>query len=81
MSGAPLFIFFSYRTRKRTYDFSIKGPIHVSAPSRTLRAEAIKRSVREYAAILEQAVREHPYQWYHFEPFLGKKIGEPGAGE
>ena len=74
LSGAPLFIFFSYRISKKTYRFSITKPIYVKTASRTKRKEAVRKSAQEYAEILEQAVRNHPLQWYHFEPFLGRKI-------
>lgn len=73
LSGRPLFVFFSYRTGQGSYHFSIEGPIHVRAALRRERREAVTGSVRHYAALLERAVREHPLQWYHFEPFLGKK--------
>ncbi len=74
LSGAPVFIFFSYRISRRTYHFSITKPIYVKAALRTERKEAVRKSAQEYAKILEQSVRNHPFQWYHFEPFLGKKI-------
>ncbi|MBW1868224.1 MAG: lysophospholipid acyltransferase family protein [Deltaproteobacteria bacterium] len=74
LSGAPVFIFFSYRISRRTYHFSITKPIYVKAALRTERKEAVRKSAQEYAEILEQSVRNHPFQWYHFEPFLGKKI-------
>ena len=74
LSGTPLFIFFSYRIGRRTYHFSITKPIYVRAALRTKRKEAVRKSAQEYAEILEQAVRNHPFQWYHFEPFIGRKI-------
>lgn len=74
LSGAPVFIFFSYRISRKTYHFSITKPIYVKAALRTERKEAVRKSAQEYAKILEQSVRNHPFQWYHFEPFLGKKI-------
>jgi len=73
LSDTPLFIFFSYRISRRAYLFSITKPIYVKAALRSERKEAVRKSAQEYAEILEQAVREHPFQWYHFEPFLGKK--------
>ena len=74
LSGTPLFIFFSYRISRKTYHFSITKPIYVKAALRSERKEAVRKSAQEYAEILEQAVRSHPFQWYHFEPFLGRKI-------
>ena len=74
LSGRPLFIFFSYRISRKTYHFSITKPIYVKAALRSERKEGVRKSAQEYAEILEQAVRKHPFQWYHFEPFLGRKI-------
>ncbi|MBN2159554.1 MAG: lysophospholipid acyltransferase family protein [Spirochaetes bacterium] len=71
LSGAPLLIFFAFRTGNRAYHFSIAGPIRVSAPARAGRESAIRESAQSYADILSQKAREHPSQWYHFEDFLG----------
>lgn len=71
ISGAPLLIFFAFRTGDRAYHFSISGPIRVSAASRAERAGAIGDSAQRYADILAQKATEYPAQWYHFEDFLG----------
>jgi predicted LPLAT superfamily acyltransferase len=73
LSGAPLFIFFAFRTGKKKYHFTLSEPIYVQAPSREERAEAIRQSAQQYADILEDTLRRNPLQWYHFEPFLGPK--------
>jgi predicted LPLAT superfamily acyltransferase len=70
LSGAPLFIFFAFRTGKKQYHFTVSEPIYIKAPSRELRDEAIRQSAQKYADLLEQAIRQHPFEWYHFEPFL-----------
>lgn len=70
LSGAPLLVFFSFKTGNNTYAFSISKPIHIDKASRPDRARHIQHAAREYAKLLEQAVREHPFEWYHFEPFL-----------
>lgn len=74
LSGAPLFVFFAFRTGDRHYHFSISGPIRVSAPSRRDRERAIRRSAQQYADILAGKTRQYPVQWYHFEEFLGEKL-------
>jgi len=70
LSGAPLFIFFAFRSSKNKYQFTMSEPIYLAAASRDDRAGAIQRSAQQYAAILEAALRNHPLQWYHFRPFL-----------
>jgi len=74
LSGAPLFIFFAFRTGNRAYHFSISGPFHVTAASREDRARAVRESAQKYADILADNARRFPLQWYHFEKFLGEKI-------
>jgi predicted LPLAT superfamily acyltransferase len=73
LSGAPLLIFFAFRTGDRKYHFSISGPIRVTASSRAERAGAIRDSAQQYADILAGKARQYPVQWYHFEEFLGSK--------
>lgn len=70
LSGAPLYIFFAFRTGNRAYHFSLSGPIHVTASSRADRSRAIGESAQKYADILADKARRYPAQWYHFEQFL-----------
>ena len=30
----------------------------------------MNRAAQQYADLLETAVRNYPFQWHHFEPFL-----------
>ncbi len=73
LSGAPMFIFFAFRIRKKKYRFSMSEPIYIAAASRDERAEAIRYSAQQYADILEATLRNYPLQWYHFKPFLTAK--------
>lgn len=75
LAGSPLFIFFTYRTGKDTYHCQIIPLDYVKAENRRERAAAIQQAAQAYADSLEQMVREHPGEWFHFERFLGKKIG------
>ena len=68
-SGAPIFAFFAFRTGTNRYHFSLSEAIAVRAASRAARAEAMREAAGRYAVLLEQAVREHPGQWYHFDDF------------
>jgi predicted LPLAT superfamily acyltransferase len=79
LSGAPLFIFFAFRTDKNKYRFTLSEPIYLTAASREERAAAIQRSAQKYADILEAALRNHPLQWYHFRPLM--KSGTPKQAE
>ena len=56
------------------YHFSISKPIYIEKTSRGKRKKAIKNAAQKYADLLEEALRKHPFEWYHFEPFLGPKI-------
>ncbi|MDX9787160.1 MAG: lysophospholipid acyltransferase family protein [Desulfobacterales bacterium] len=73
VSGAPLFIFFASKTGRRTYHFSVSPPVYVPAQSRKDRRSAIDRSIQAYANLMEHQLRRTPFEWYHFEPFLGPK--------
>ena len=70
LSGAPLLIFFTYRTDRHTYHIRTLPPIYVRAADRKHRDDAIKKTAQFYADRLEETVREHPWEWFHFEPFI-----------
>lgn len=74
LSKAPLFIFFSFRTGPKSYHVKISEPIYVRASSHANRKEAIRKSAQKYADHILENLRMNPLQWYHFEPFLGKKL-------
>ncbi len=69
-SGAPLLVFFVYRTGKNRYHFTMSAPITIQPVSRQDRPEAIGRAAQQYADLLEQSLREHPFEWYHFDHFI-----------
>ncbi len=74
LSGTPLYIFFAFRTDKQTYHFQTWPPEYVHARDRNDRQEAISRAAQAYADRLEEKVREHPFEWFHFEPFIGCRL-------
>ncbi len=74
LSGTPLYIFFAFRTGKQRYHFQTLPPEYVHAKNRDDRQEAISRAAQTYADRLEEQVRQHPFEWFHFEPFLGRKL-------
>lgn len=73
VSGAPLFVFFAFRKGNRQYHFTTSGPLYVRAPERSMRDRAVRSAAQTYANLLEEAIRSHPFQWYHFEAFFDKK--------
>jgi predicted LPLAT superfamily acyltransferase len=42
----------------------------VPAADRSQREAAMALAAQQYADLLEEAVRRHPFQWHHFQPFL-----------
>jgi len=70
LSGAPLFVFFALRTGRNNYQFLMSSPINVKPNSRQDRPRAIAAAAQQYAELLEKIVREHPFEWYHFDRFL-----------
>ena len=75
LSGAPLFIFFSFRTGRRRYHFTLSQPTYMGSPTRDQRNEVVRRSAQRYADLLQEAVCRNPFEWFHFEPFLGQSLG------
>jgi predicted LPLAT superfamily acyltransferase len=70
LSGAPLLIFFVYRTGRGKYHLLTGPPLYVTAASRKERRAAVETAAQTYASLLAETVRSHPCEWYHFEPFL-----------
>jgi predicted LPLAT superfamily acyltransferase len=70
VSGAPLFTLFTFRVKRGEHRIILSGPRWVKSASRSERNAAIQASAQEYAAALEEMVRQYPSQWYIFEPFF-----------
>ena len=71
VSNAPLFTMFTFRAEKGKYLIVMSPPREVKATSRSERSAALQASAQAYASALEEMVRQHPFQWYIFEPFFG----------
>lgn len=71
VTGAPIIVFFAIRTGIRQYRILAKAPIQVHAATRDQRGTAIQSAAQAYANDLEQVLVQHPYEWFHFEDFLG----------
>lgn len=74
MTGAPLMTFFVYQDDCGKYFIKVSPGRKVFAASRADRKKAVLASVQTYADDLARFASEHPFEWHHFEPFLGKKI-------
>jgi predicted LPLAT superfamily acyltransferase len=70
VSGAPLLVFFVFRTGKSSYHFTLSEPIAIQPTSRQARPSAIARAAQQYADLLEKSLRQHPFEWYHFDRFI-----------
>ncbi len=70
ISNAPLFTMFNFRAEKGKYLILMSSPREVKATSRSERSAALQASAQVYANALEEVVRQHPFQWYIFEPFF-----------
>lgn len=73
VSGAPVIVFFAFRTQTGHYRFTAHQPIQVTAPTRADRSSAIQKAVQTYLSYLEAALHQHPFEWYHFDAFLEHK--------
>ena len=76
MTGAPLMTFFVYQEAVGKYHIKVSPGRKAVAASRADRKKAVQESAQAYARDLAEFVREHPFEWHHFEPFLrgGKSV-------
>jgi len=74
LSHTPLLIFFANRIGSFAYHCQVLPPVYVDAKDRKDRQRAIGEAAQTYADGLEKVVRQHPFAWFHFEPFIGRKI-------
>ncbi|MEN6508388.1 MAG: lysophospholipid acyltransferase family protein [Smithella sp.] len=76
MTGAPLMTFFVYQKAAGIYHIKVSKGRKVVAVTRADRKKAVLKSVQIYADDLARFASEHPFEWHHFEPFLGNKINK-----
>lgn len=81
MTGAPLMTFFVCEKLPGVYHVAVSEGRKVEAATRADRKKAVQASAQAYAADLARFVLAHPFEWHHFEPFLGQRINknDPGA--
>lgn len=73
MAGAPLMTFFVYEKSRGKYHVTVSPGRKVEAATRAERKKAVQESAQAYADDLARFAFEHPFEWHHFEPFLGEK--------
>jgi predicted LPLAT superfamily acyltransferase len=78
VTGAPLFILFTFRIKRGRHQVLVLPPRQVKTASRSERDRALQASAQAYADALEEMVRRYPFQWYIFEPFF--PTGNPRSG-
>jgi lauroyl/myristoyl acyltransferase len=76
MTGAPLMTFFVYQETLGKYHIKVSRGRKVLVASRADRKKAVQESAQAYADDLARFVSEHPFEWHHFEPFIGNKINK-----
>jgi lauroyl/myristoyl acyltransferase len=76
MTGAPLMTFFVHQDSVGKYHIKVSKGRKVFAATRADRKKAALESAQTYADDLARFVTDHPFEWYHFEPFLGEKINQ-----
>lgn len=76
VSGAPIFVFFAFRDGARSYRFVLPEEIKVRPASRAERTSALVEAAQRYAVLLEEALRAHPLEWYHFDRFIHDPVAE-----
>lgn len=74
ITGAPLMTFFVYQEAVGKYRIRISPGQKVIAATRADRKKAVQASAQAYADALAEFARRHPFEWYHFEPFLGRPL-------
>ncbi len=79
VSGAPIFVFFAFRTGANRYGFTVSEPIFIPSVRKTERNKVIAEAAQHYANLLEAALRAHPFEWYHFDRFLHPHSQGPGG--
>ncbi len=76
VSGAPIYIFFTFGNRKDGYHFTLSQPIYIKPENRAERRKAIQQAAQQYADLLAESLRKHPFEWYHFDRFLDQETGD-----
>jgi predicted LPLAT superfamily acyltransferase len=74
ISGASVIPFFAIKSGFFHYTFSAFGPVRVDEGDRASRMGRIRQALEMYVRIVEEMVKQHPYQWYNFYNFWGIEL-------
>ena len=74
VAGVPILVFFAFRNPNGHYRFSTYPPIQINTKSRKQREMAIKRAAQNYLDYLEVAIKQHPFEWFHFDNFINPRL-------
>ena len=69
LAQAPIFVFFAFRQGACRYHFTL-SPLPMPGCSRSERDQLLQQAAGHYVRLLEQAVRAHPFAWFHFRRFV-----------
>lgn len=70
LAQAPIFAFFAFRLGPGRYHFTLSPLLSMQDHSRSDRDQILQRAAQDYARQLEQALRSHPFAWFHFRRFV-----------
>lgn len=76
MTGVPLLTFFVHKKAFGQYFIQVLPGRKVVAATRAQRKKVAQESAQIYANDLARFAALHPFEWHHFEPFLGRKINQ-----
>jgi predicted LPLAT superfamily acyltransferase len=69
LTGAPVIPIFTAKKGLRTYTIKAAQPIFVAGDAQTDRNAAIAQALGTFVKLLEEAVKENPYEWFNFYDF------------
>lgn len=79
LAQAPIFVFFAFRRGTCRYHFTLSPVLPMQEYSRSDRDQTLRQAAEHYARLLEQALRAHPFSWFHFRRFVHDRPGSvPG---
>lgn len=70
LAEAPVFVFFAFRTGPGRYHFTLSQSLHLHKQGRAERDQILQDAAQHYAYLLEEALRSHPFAWFHFRRFV-----------
>jgi predicted LPLAT superfamily acyltransferase len=69
-TGAPILVVFAVKVGRRHYRFACDPAVHLTAPTRAEREDAMAQAATAYLARLHEMALAYPEQWQTFGEFL-----------